>query len=297
MESPELRAARPVPDRRGFTLVELLVALLISGLLAIIIFQLLQGQGRFVAIQGAREEVQQNARAVVELVGGELRGVPGGGLIQGTEDSLTIRVPRVWGVLCAAPGGGATTLQVSFPANGPDLTPTDSTGLAVQIGTGAGATWTNGVRITAVGPRQTTCGSTTLAAGAEARTLTFTGSLGGTAPDAGAPVYVYDPVTYRTGTSDGMDGLWIQRRSGGNGSQPFAGPITEGTSADSKGLRFAYFDENGATLATPLSAADRARVRGIRLVVHTLSTRGVGDHASQEQTDSIDIFLRNRVGP
>lgn len=277
---------------------ELLVALLISGLLALVIFQLLQGQGRFVAIQGAREEVQQNARAVVELVGGELRGVPGGaGLVQGTEDSLTIRVPRVWGVLCAVPGGGATTLQVSMPAGGPDLTPTDSTGLAVQIGTGAGATWTNGVRLTAVGPKQTSCGPTTLAAGAEAHTLTFSGSLGGTAPDAGAPVYVYDPVTYRTGTSAGVDGLWIQRRSGGSGSQPFAGPINEGSTADSKGLRFAYFDETGAMLATPLSAADRAKVRRIRLVVRTLSSRGVGDDAAQEQTDSIDIFLRNRVGP
>ena len=66
---------RPL-GRGGFTLIEILVALLISGLVVSSIFQVLQGNGRFVEMQSAREEVQQNARAALDLIAGDLRGVP-----------------------------------------------------------------------------------------------------------------------------------------------------------------------------------------------------------------------------
>ena len=57
----------------GFTLVELLVALVISGVLMATVFQILTGQSRAVAVQGAREESQQNVRGALEIVASELR--------------------------------------------------------------------------------------------------------------------------------------------------------------------------------------------------------------------------------
>ncbi|HET7321226.1 MAG TPA: type II secretion system protein, partial [Longimicrobiaceae bacterium] len=219
-----MRLAHRVAERRGFTLVELLVALVISGILAAIILQLLQGQTRFTRVQSAREEVQQNARAVVELLAGELRGVPGGdALVQATADSVTARVPRVWGVVCTTPAT-SSRLQVVLASDGADLTPTDSTGLVVELRGGGTPQWSNDVRVTSVGAPISTCAGEALPAGAVMREIDFAGSLAPSPmpnPTAGDPVYVYDPVTYRVGHSDGVEGLWVQRRSDGSGSQPF----------------------------------------------------------------------------
>jgi prepilin-type N-terminal cleavage/methylation domain-containing protein len=83
-------------NRAGFSLIELLVALMISGLLATVMFQLMSGQGRFVEIQSAREEVQQNSRAALDLIGNDLRTLPGGeSLVRADDDSITVRTARI----------------------------------------------------------------------------------------------------------------------------------------------------------------------------------------------------------
>ena len=52
----------------GFTVVELMVAIVLTGILATIMFQLMQGQGRFAGLQDARQEVQQNDRGALDLI-------------------------------------------------------------------------------------------------------------------------------------------------------------------------------------------------------------------------------------
>src|SRR5687767_12028100 len=90
LPSQELRVVRPALDRSGFTLIELLVAIVIGSVVVGSLFQMISGQGRFVELQSAREEVQQNGRAAVELIGSELRTIAGGeALVLATEDSIT----------------------------------------------------------------------------------------------------------------------------------------------------------------------------------------------------------------
>ncbi|MEX2582607.1 MAG: type II secretion system protein [Gemmatimonadota bacterium] len=283
-------------DRRGFTLIELLVAIVLGSIVTTVLFQLIAGQGRFVEMQSAREEVQQNSRAAIELISSELRSLPGGdALVRASADSVTMRTARLWGVVCAV--NSATSIDVVVPAvPGASLATNTGTGIVANVGTAAAPLWTNAVSVTGIGGPVAVCGTSALPAGAETRTLTVASvpENAGTAAAAGDPVYLYDQVTYRTGTSSGVPGLWIQRRVGDVGSstnQPMAGPIQ-----DAGGLRFEYFAGAAtAPLATPiLDAAARSTVTRILVSVDAVSRSDFGGDALS-RADTVVVALRNRL--
>lgn len=284
-------------NRAGFTLVELLVALVISGLLAGVIFQMLMGQSRFVGIQSAREEVQQNARGALELIAGELRNVPAGGVQAADGYSLTIRVPRTWGIVCAPAVGNV--VDVAFPgglglaldgsANRPwprlvaKLSPTP--------------TWSAPQTVTSVAPASslagsTTCGGSALAAGAEMRSFTVPSTAG---MAAGQSVYLYDPVSYRNATLSDPAGLWLQRLVGTDPAdyRVLAGPIAPGYP-----VRFKYYRADGTPIPIPsgglTAATGLGSVARVEVVVNMRSTRG-SQQAPQSSIDSTAVFLRNGV--
>jgi prepilin-type N-terminal cleavage/methylation domain-containing protein len=286
-----------VTERNGFTVIELLVALVIGGVVIGSLFQLLGGQGRFVEMQSAREEVQQNTRASLELIGSELRTLPGGdALVEAASDSITIRAPRVWGVVCAV--GGATSFDVAFPViAGANYTTNLGTGMVVNFGTPTAPVWSSAARVTAIGNGATTCDGSALPAEIERRTLTVatTPQNGATTPVSGDVLYLYEQVTYRTGTSAGVPGLWIQRRVGegiDSSNQPLAGPIE----SNGNGLRFEYFSGSSSTaLSTPITdASTRATVNRVIVVVESVSRNSLADER-ESKADTVIVPLRNRV--
>lgn len=280
--------------RAGFTLIELLVALVIGSLVVGVLLQLVSGQARFVQGQSAREEVQQNSRAALELIGSELRSLSSGAsLVRAAADSLTLRTPRVWGSVCSVPGG--TTLEVAFPVvAGLSFAVNAGTGLVVNLGTPTSPIWSTAVSVMSVSGAGSTCGGTGLPAGVERRTFTLSGTPinGATGPVPGNVAYVYDQVTYRTGTSSGVPGTWIQRRIGegaGVANQPMAGPI-----GDDEGLSFVYYaDGSSVPLSTPIvDAAVRGSVSRIAIIVEAVSR---GDETTiASRTDTVLVPLRNR---
>ena len=73
-----------------------MVALVIAGFIMATVFQILTGQSRVVAVQGAREETQQNVRGALEIVSSELRaGIPQG-ILAANAQSITFMQPRAW---------------------------------------------------------------------------------------------------------------------------------------------------------------------------------------------------------
>jgi prepilin-type N-terminal cleavage/methylation domain-containing protein len=286
----------PVADRSGFTLIELLVAMVIGAIVITSLFQLISGQGRFVELQGAHEEVQQNTRAAIELIGSELRTLPGGStLVMAAEDSATLRTARVWGVVCAV--GGLNSIDVVLPAvAGATYTANSGTGALANVGSVATPTWTNAVTVSGIGPAAATCGGAALPGGTERRTLTVSSipQSGGAPASVGSPIYLYEQVTYRTGVSAGIPGKWIQRRVGNTATstnQPMAGPIDEST-----GLKFRYFAGAATTpLTTPiLDAATRASVTRVVVSVDAVSQSSFGGE-TVSKADTVVVTLRNRL--
>ncbi|HEV2145895.1 MAG TPA: prepilin-type N-terminal cleavage/methylation domain-containing protein [Longimicrobiaceae bacterium] len=272
-------------NNRGFTLVELAVALVIGGFLVGVVFQFVNGHQRFVGMQSAREEVQQNGRAALELISAELRGASRGGIVAATAGSIRFRSPRIWGIVCGPEVSG--TRVVVFP--GVDLTPFKGSNLpdslALRESPAAPPVQWRFASVTdatpAAGQGAAQCGVIDPQPGrVQVRTLT---NVPTTIPfQLGEPAYLYDIVEYATGNSN-VPGKWLLRTAGGP-AQPLAGPLKEVESVPVFRLR--YFDAGG-TVLDPIVVANIAEVE---VKVTTISR---SSKPSLEFSDSTRVRLRN----
>ena len=300
--------SRSLPDasrgRVGFTLLEILIALMISGFLVTSIFRVLSGNGRFVALQSAREEVQQNARAALDLIAGDLRAVPPGGILEMEPEAIRFLQPRAWAVLCNTLDPSSSAAWVILPAAllpDDDLFQSSHRGLAIEQ-TDDPLRRTGDYHHVAAPLRETAgnpCVDIQPFPSADHATLGF-GTPGppfvtGDSVPAGTPVMLYEEVRYDvTAGSGAAPDRWIRRMAGygasGPNMQPIAGPVPQGS-----GLSFTYFGEDGTT---PASTAAEVRRIGIEVVVRSHSTIHDAAGARPQQVDSArtEVHLRNVVG-
>ncbi len=284
--------AHPVRKTAGFTLIELMIALVISGILVGVVFQLLLGQGRFTRFQTAREEVQQNARAALEVISSELRGVPALAITQADPDAIRYYLPRAWGVLCETLAAGSTSAWVRFPAGvfpaAEFQTGSATWGIAIDTATAPVSPPWHFVTTLSNATSSNPCTANLQAAGGQVDERGFAsgGSVlvpaGSPTVPAGSQVFVFQEVAYSVGNSS-VPGQWIRRASPASNPQPLAGPVPAG------GLQFSYFDAAG-NLLNPVIFGDIARVR----VQVTTNSTAQFQNVPQDNSASTEIYLRNR---
>jgi prepilin-type N-terminal cleavage/methylation domain-containing protein len=278
------------PDRArargGFTLAELMISLVIGGILVAVVLQFVSGQTRTAAAQSAREQVQQNARGALEIVGSDLRGAIADGLLRADAQRLDFMLPRRWGVVCSTAGGNTTTAL--FPVIPGDPIPT---------GPGAGLIVFRGdVWLPAV-PALATVAATAPAALAicpgaagNVQAVTLTGAGHPPGATAGDRIAVYQLVRYDVGVSQGE--RWIRRSDGSgianNNMQPLAGPV------DDQFVGFDYLRGNPPVSigAAPGLAAAASDIEMIRFRVRTVSAPRA-DGSNQVEEDSVTVQIRN----
>lgn len=299
------RSRRPVAPRHGgFTLIELLVASVLGALLAGIVLQLLSSQSRFVDYQEARQEVQENTRAARELIVSELRSVTPAGIDSATTNRIVLRVPRVWGVVCAIDATGGS-VDIVVPAElGTSYSVGENTarpGLASQSGSSDTWTYRSIMAISISGAGAPADCAAAASSEAEIRRFAVSPSaISAPAIGAGDIAYLYDRITYLTGFADKQataPGRWVYRRIGTGHAQPLAGPIagpTKTAAPKEIGLRFRYFSTTSPLIPDPTSEilVDPAAIRRIEVVVHSLS-RGSFAGEPQAEVDSTSVFLRS----
>jgi prepilin-type N-terminal cleavage/methylation domain-containing protein len=123
--------------RRGYSLAELLVALVIAGAIGVSLSKLIISQARFVGMQQGMMAARSGARAGLNVMVQELHMITPGGVIAATTDSITVRVPYAYGVTCIQPAGGSQAIAL-FPYDSATYASATASGYAWKDSTG---TW------------------------------------------------------------------------------------------------------------------------------------------------------------
>lgn len=263
-------SARP-DSRAGFTLVELIIAMAMASIVLGAVYKILVNNQRFYRAQSQIVDVQQNVRALAEILPAELRELDAadGDIIAMSDTSLTIKAMRGIASICAAPdvAGGKIVVRNSLTYGYRAVDPTRDSVLVFSDGNIQVATddvWLHA-------PAAVVTTGVACADGAAATRYTLTGMVGGIAQLAnvtdGSPVRSFEVVNYRL-YDDGTGTWWLGVRSFVSGSwaatSPVAGPLRP-----TDGLNFTYYDVNGAVTAT------RANVAQIALAIRGRSTQPI----------------------
>ena len=277
---------------RGFTLAELLVALVVASIVLAGVCSALYGAQRFYFAQAQVLDVQQNVRVVAQVLSHELRGLDAadGDLVAMSDSALTLKAPRAFGVTCGVPDTvrGVLVVRDSLTSGLRAVDPARDSLLVFRDGDPTIATDDRWLRASVAAT-----GSVACADGAAGSRLTLggvaggPGQLGGVAP--GSPLRAFEVVRYRL-YDDGGGTWWLGTQSftGGGWSvtSPIAGPLR---SRD--GLAFAYADAAGAGVASP------SAVRLVRVVARSRSSapiHALGRPAAAYQDSAVlSVFLRN----
>lgn len=298
----------PRRGRRGFTMVELLVALVLLGLVSAALYRVLVNNQRLYLAQTQRIDLSQNIRAATTILPAEFRELDAfdGDILAMSATSIQIRAMRWLSFVCVQPAlpgaftmtirGGQTAMPMYFGSR--NIAATD--GLLIYLDgdptTRTDDYWvsTTIAAIGGAGPGTATCPAAgpVTAAQQPATSVTFAnvGFIAGTnvagAIPMGAPVRGYETVTYQLYQPAG-DPLWyIGFQPAGGTMQPLIGPIL------SNGLSFAYYDANGNVTAT------RTQVARIDITVRARTTNALrrgGMAAAAVVVDSVStsVALRN----
>ena len=249
-------------NRRGVTLVELLVAMTVMAALGIAMTRLLTNSTRFVSRQDAMLSARQGARAALNTIVAELQMVGDSGLTAAGADgkTVTVRLPYAFGVTCRRAS------SQSFVAS---LLPVDSVVYASAVPGGFAWRRLTGVYTNVAGTF--TVAPSTDAEKCEADSVRIV--PGGSrvvvssypavnAPESLAVLTLFQVVTYRFGSSTNLPGrtaLW--RQAGGAYDEELVAPFGEGA-----GFAFLVGGPKAATLTLQAAPpADLNTVRGIEL--------------------------------
>ena len=250
--------------RAGFTLIELMISLAITGIVLGAAYRLLVANQRFYRSQSVIGTVQTNVREAMLILSGELREVSGtGGDIQVMMDTvLTINAMRTLGFTCAPTDqvNGRITIGNATLFSYRSIDVTRDSVFMFREGKSNQSSDDEWMRAQVTGLASATC------TGGAAGTLIRLGSIVGhpfsdlDSVTTGAPVRIFETVTYRLyldngewwlGVSNWVSGAWTA-------TSPVAGPLRP-----KDGLLFEYLDANGSATTDPKSVARvRITVRG-----------------------------------
>lgn len=269
--------SRRMPPPRGFTLVEVLVAMTLTGIVVAGTLRALSAQKKFYARQARILDARHAMRASTTILASEFRDASAadGDLYAIGPDSIVVRSTAGFAIACAV-NTGNSTLALTEVSGHFRLDVADSALVFVENGLRDDDDAWRALQVTGLSPTPPACawGS------AASLLLTVNGSLSGVW--VGAPVRLYKPYVY--GLYPESDRYWLGRRpySVASAYVPVAGPLAP---ADSGGLVLTYYDAAGAV------TTDRLQVARVNIQVRAPTYRAVGDPDYRLLETS--AFLRN----
>jgi len=267
-------------SRKGFTLVELLIVVVLGSLILAAALQVLITNQRTYTAQNATITGQQATRMALEVLFTELRSVSprGGDILMMSTDSLRVRHMRKFGRVCAintllgVPYLTVTDIgNVDFTANDSvfifadnnERDDDDDAWIEAQVGSPVNA---------GTCPQDASL----------AKVLPFSGQNPLFTADSvrvGAPVRSFNTVRFGLTTYSGSP--YLGRGEGAAALTPVAGPLRAGT-----GLEFVYRDSVGGVTTVPTNVR--------QIVVRVRSGSNVMNSLNQMVSDSVLAWVYTR---
>jgi len=257
--------------RRGFTLVELLVVVVLGGLMVLTIYQVLVTNSRTYTVNNAQIQGQQSLRAGMDILIGEIREISAeeGDLVGMGVDFITLRAQRAFGVTCGV-DYTVSPNEVTAYRIGPVFQAGDSVFVFADNNTQMAR---DDVWLTKLAQAVDT--TTTCPDGSWAQTLGIANlaSTGDTVR-IGAPLRAFEVYTYRLFDFGGESYLGRSASSVGvfGTPDPLVGPLVP-----KRGVTFRYLDSAGAVTAVDTLVAQIEVTLRYQAAVLDARNRRVGD--------------------
>lgn len=263
--------------RVGFTMIEVLVALVVGMIVLSSVVQLLIVQGRGYRKQREQVDVRETAREASDLLSWDLRqaAVAGSSFAAMGANAVTIRSFRGLGTIC---GKHPTLARYGLWRTGGNIQASvDDTALVYQIGRGQ---W-NKLSITAVGTPAAMGVAACAWPGARPPDVVVEFAVGPSTDTSyikvGAPLRTFRRVQYAEYQLNNR--WWLGRKVGAAPAyELLTGPLLAPASS---GLVFTYYDTLGAVTANP------AAVGSVAFTLRTESFKNTTGSSSPYQHDSV----------
>jgi prepilin-type N-terminal cleavage/methylation domain-containing protein len=227
----------------GYTLVEVLVAMTLTGIVVAGTLRALTAQKKFYARQARILEARHAMRASATILASELREVSaaGGDLYDVASDSVALRSTVGFAIVCGV-NGASGSLSLTHLSGHFRLEAADSALVFVENGTGDGDDLWRALQVTAINASGPSC----VSGATPEREIAVTGDLSGIW--VGAPVRLFRPYVFALFEMDSR--WWLGRRNRGSGPNyvPVAGPLAP---PGDDGLELTYYRADGATTLDP----------------------------------------------
>jgi prepilin-type N-terminal cleavage/methylation domain-containing protein len=278
--------------RRGFTLTELLVGMVVLAILGMGLAKVYVSQARSYDLQTELRQARYVARTGLNSAMSDLRMVEQtGGVVSATTTSITIRVPYAMGIVCA--NNSTQTTLALFPVDSSTYANAGFTGYAWRDSTGVyhyvEVATTSGTSVTAAA--STACNGTGVTVISGGNVVTIKPPLPSAIPTitvVGSPVFLDQRLTYAFSPSvalPGRTGLFRTIVSTGE-SDELVAPF-----ASTAGFKFftAASRTSSSTVPSPLSS-----ITGIELDLEAQSQRAPEGQGAVK-TDSLvtAVFFNN----
>lgn len=298
--------------RRGFTLVELMVALVLMTMVGGVTYQLLVNTQRVSRAQSFQVDMQDNVRVGALVVANELRevgydnipaavlaaewaGAPASNpdLILAEPGRVQYKAMRGLGFVCSI---GATQIVMRAASYQGLRAPTTTDSVAVYVedlpNTSSDDVWIHG-SITSVASQNCPDGK----AGTRLTVVYPAWEAGKVAGRVvlGGPVRVFEPMEIQYYAAGGRSWLGMRSLSTGEAIQPILGPLADLT-ANQRGFTLTYLDVNNA----PTAVLDNVRSIDVTLRGVTeapVRPTGYGSTVVDSLSLSTRVALRNALRP
>jgi prepilin-type N-terminal cleavage/methylation domain-containing protein len=297
-------------NRRGFTLIEIMVSLVVLLIVSAAVYRLLITTQRVSRAQSEWVSLQSNVRTGSLVVPNELREastVEGGSTDQNDlfvtqADNVTYRAMRGLGYVCQVPPAAGTELRIATQSYSGYRAPAgdgrDSLMLFLERNENKSGddAWAP-LRITGLATNANACGAgvpgyiftIAPAAGTAAAVEIAAGSI-----PVNTPVRIYEVMELRLYQDNGRSWLGAHSMSAPNNEviQPVLGPLTDGN-----GLVLEYHDQNDNI------TADRTRIKSVKVTIRGISDEAINEGGGSgrmrrvEQQLVTQVMLRNGFRP